>query len=342
MGDVVTIFNRKGQPLAEVDGAVTRSWRLERTIDTSKGQMSIAYNSEKVNSFTMRYGNIVLVESNDGLPNWAGIIWPRTHSQNGIIKLTLMSAEWLFAMRATDGKDVWNGSMATTFITLLHLANRYWPLPISPDPVISDDGRQLNNEWNAIVILDALNELANETNHFWWLEPERKSDGNLWFIPHLEKRTGRRFGQTLIENSNMGDVQLVEEPTDLANIITGYGRFDDWAFPIEYTGRNNQSIGKYGQIQAPEFFLNRSTVNGLIAPVEAALERRTPYLSLTATMTEKPYPRAGDQVFCNFAPIHGFLLVGRPDIIPMRCTSVDYSPDDNTPIITASEIVEIS
>lgn len=338
--DCVTVYDRTGKPLDELDAKVTRAWKLERIVDAAKGQMQLSVEDPKATFTNLKYGNYVLVENSGGLPNWGGIIWPRTIVSGGAIQITLQSAEWMFNGRVTDEKDKASGTPFQVFYYLCGLAVRNWTLPFSRDFVYQDVDETVDKVWNAKNIFEAMNELADETNSYWFLDPQRRDDGRLWFIPHWQRRIGGLFRLPLVENQNLVGLRITEEPPDLANIIDCYGQFADWADPLKVQVKDDDSVFRFGPIMASEVFSNIATTAGLQFAGKCALRRRArPQLYIQGTLAA-PWPEVGDAVQVQLTTNFGFLTRNRAQNIRMLVTDLAYEPGDDRVTVNLREILE--
>jgi len=99
----VTVADQFGAILTELDRALVRvcSWRLN---DYGKAEIEIAATDDKATLDNLAFGNLILLEFENGLPNWAGVIdaprsWPK-----GSITVNAYGAAYLLTSRRT-GKD---------------------------------------------------------------------------------------------------------------------------------------------------------------------------------------------------------------------------------------------
>jgi len=346
MVDRVIVFNRFGRALDELDGVVQRQWKLERTIDVGKGQLSMALNSDKCSPRLLQENNIVYVESDqDGIPPWAGVIWPRFHSDGSTVNITLRSCEWLFGQRFTDGKqkpEAGNPStVALAFLTLIHRASYIHPMPATIlDPVFDMEDAPGSWEWNAANCFEAMNDLATQSLNYWWLQPIRNlSTGVLEFEPHMQTKAGRIYQKRIEMNDNFLGVAITREG-DPANCITGYGRFADWSEPTMWTEIDPVAAFKYGLIEDTVTYLDIDTEAGLKQPVHSELRHRAwPHLSVTGKIIGAPFPLAGMRIFPKVTPGYEFMTGGRV-VVPMTITACAYDPITESMSINAAEFPE--
>jgi hypothetical protein len=140
-------------------------------------------------------------------------------------------------------------------------------------------------------------------------------------------------------NDNFLGVGITKEG-DIANSITGYGRFDDWANPIMYTATASGMATKYGVIEDVVMFLDIDNRADLVEPVKAELARRKkPYLSITGDIYGGSYPHAGDRINIKISEGYVFLADGR-QFIDMTVTSAAYDPVTEIMSINASEYID--
>src|SRR4030042_6367570 len=118
----VLVADRVGRILAELEpelGPV--SWRLN---DVGRLTMRLARADPKAVEDNLRCGNRLLVEFDNGLPNWGGIIDPPRHWEGLHIEVTAYSAEHVLGWRRTDrGRYFTQASAGYMFERLILEAN---------------------------------------------------------------------------------------------------------------------------------------------------------------------------------------------------------------------------
>lgn len=333
------VFDRFGNALDELDVAIIREWRLQRTVDAARGTFSISSRSPKATSRNLAIMNFIIAKTDD-LPDWGGIIWPPRRSYNGNIDVTMRSAEWILGTRYTNAKDVLTGKPYQIFKQLLSIAVSNASLPINiDDAVCAQDGDDLSMECNFLNIYETINELASVTSHWWWLQPQI-DNGILRFTPHFRARLGVEFPEQLKEGDNFTDVSVEEIGPEFANKIITWGRFDSWDAPLYVTLKRPSSISRYGLVEGIAPALDQTTTTALRQVAVSELEKRAfPYLSVTGIVTRSPYPSAGDRVRVSL-PISGsFLLGSRGASFSMTVRSAAYSPVDNSMAVNLSEVI---
>ena len=108
------VASRSGRILAELKANIRSiSWRLNKV---GKVEFEVSTLDPKAAETNLRYGNRVLFEFENGLPNWGGVIEPPRTWDRGVIKVTALSGEQLFKFRTTDkGRYFTNASVGAIF-----------------------------------------------------------------------------------------------------------------------------------------------------------------------------------------------------------------------------------
>jgi len=346
MTDQALVFSRSGRQLAELPVAITRAWKSQRTIEAARGSYTLSANDPKALLYILQYGNIVFVQSDSGVQNWAGIIWPPMKIKNGVIEVQIKSIEFAMGTRLTPATLELDDSPALGFKRLLQsFAAKPLDYPVDVDnPVISSTAfgwKKVGVTLHYANIYEELNKLANNSLNYWWLEPVYES-GYIKFIPHLEGKIGRKFPARLVENLNFNDVEIKEINDKFANVLTGVCDTGETNYGIVTASAENQaSIGRYGRIEGYVALSDMTEVEAVQAAVDALLpERAFPLLQLTGSVTARPFPRAGDTVTVELSTAGSFLSTQRGGLLDCLVVSASYSPESDEMFIIAQEIPE--
>lgn len=97
----VLVFDRGGTMLAELQPELGRvTWRLN---DVSRITFRLRKNDPKATQANLQYGNRLLIQFSNGLPDWGGVIDPpRDWSGAGLVGVTAYSGAYLLGWRQTD------------------------------------------------------------------------------------------------------------------------------------------------------------------------------------------------------------------------------------------------
>jgi hypothetical protein len=118
----VLVADRVGKILAEIEpelGPV--SWRLN---GVGKLGFSLSRTDPKATEDNLRFGNRILVQFDNGLPNWGGVIDPPRNWDGLHVEVTAYSGEYLLGLRQTDrGRYFSNATVGYIFEKLILEAN---------------------------------------------------------------------------------------------------------------------------------------------------------------------------------------------------------------------------
>lgn len=355
MTDMNVMCTRNGVPLDDIDCSLLRAWKIERSIDTAKGQMSFPINDSKATERNLRYMNLLMSMSDQtGIPNWCGFLWPDPGKvEMGELSLQLLSSESLLGTRVTPQYALYKGTPGQIFTALLNAAQKKAPLPISSNygNIDTTYGKAQSLVYNLADIYRAANDLANKTNSIWYFDPQWDATTNsVTLVPYWRQRGVTANPIYLVEGGNLIVTSIDEKASTagnsnrIANSITGYARKSGSSGTsgsdiLVYTAQDQTSIGLYGCIEDSLSVLNAASVNDLVAPANSALlQRANPQITVNGYITGAPFPRAGDIVKMEFTNLHGYMITRRAtNVLTMYVSSCSYSPDDNMLALIAKE-----
>ncbi|MBA4420277.1 MAG: hypothetical protein C0391_03945 [Anaerolinea sp.] len=119
MASRLTIYDRNGRLIAELDASVKRSWIKNRA---GVASFSTSTLNEKCREEYLRYGNLVLVE-HDKLPAWGGYITTNREWENGLVKVNARGIMGRFADRWGVGVCNFAGSPGYALENFINKAN---------------------------------------------------------------------------------------------------------------------------------------------------------------------------------------------------------------------------
>lgn len=200
-----------GALLAELEPSVREvSWRLN---DVGKVVFELSRKDAKASEVNLRFGNRVLIQWDNGLPNWAGMIDPPMEWNNGIIKCTAYSAEYILGTRQTDqGRYFTDASVGYIFSSLISEANAVEDMGISLGSVYEGgDGHYPDYHFDNLleIIRDSL---CKRLSDYDWDVTGSESGGRISLAANLYERKGAdRTNVALIEGSNLTGIRLVKQ-----------------------------------------------------------------------------------------------------------------------------------
>lgn len=118
----VIVATRSGNKLAEIDADVLNvSWRLN---EIGKCEFTVAANNPKATAANLRFNNRVILQFDNGLPDWGGIIVPPRKWDGYDITVTALSAEAILKTRTTDrGRYFTSQTVGAIYQALIEEAN---------------------------------------------------------------------------------------------------------------------------------------------------------------------------------------------------------------------------
>lgn len=110
------VGNRNGDVLAELNGTIGPvSWRLNKI-----GKTTVTLALDDAKPELLAYGNRILLEFDNGLPNWGGVIDTPLTWAKGAVAFTVYQFEHLLQYRRTvKNRDFWAAPVGAIFFELL-------------------------------------------------------------------------------------------------------------------------------------------------------------------------------------------------------------------------------
>jgi len=242
-----------GRLLAELEvdiGPV--SWRLNAI---GRAEFTIAQSDAKATEDYLGFGNRVLFQFENGLPDWGGMIdVPRTWNADGTITCTAYSGEYILGTRRTGKTKEFTGSTpGTIFQTLLADANG-----------VEDTGIAAGTIWtggSAFAVTYHYDDLLQITQDlliqrladYDYCIVASKSGGSIVFTANFyQERGSTKAAAALIEGHNAVDVQLAEQGP-IVNVWTAVGAGSTWGDErLTGTDSDSASIAAYGRREGHE------------------------------------------------------------------------------------------
>lgn len=254
----VLVADRTGRILAELQPALVRvSWRLN---NVGRATFVLAKTDDKATEDNLRFGNYMLIQFSNGLPDWGGMIdTPRTWG-NAEIACTAYSGEYLLALRQTDrGRYFTSATVGYIYEQLIVEAN-----------AVDATGLTIGNVWGGgdphspeyhfknllTIVQDGLCRRLSDADFY--VEPA-ESGGFIIFTAHLyERRGGVKTGVALLEGHNVSRATLKEQGSirnwwDLAGEGTTWG-----TDRLTSHAEGLASIAEYGLRQASRVYSDTS------------------------------------------------------------------------------------
>jgi len=223
----VLVGNRSGVVLAELEpnlGAV--SWRLN---EVGRCSFSISRNDSKATEEHLQFGNRVLIEFDNGLPNWGGVIDTPRDWQNNTITVNCYSGEQLLGFRTTDKGRYFSGqNVGYIFQQLIEEANAVASTGVVVGNVWEGgDGHYPDYHYKKLleIIRDSLCSNMSSAD-FDVIAAE--VGGVIQFTANIYARKGsNKTGVALVEGQNLAPVRLSEQG-EIVNAFYLAGEGNGW------------------------------------------------------------------------------------------------------------------
>lgn len=265
----VQMFDRHGTALGELDGELGPvSWRLNQV---GKATLAVAKTDPKATATMLHLYNRVLIEFDNGLPDWAGVVIPPRKWSGSEIELTLRDGGELLHYRMTDHGRYFEGSPAgTIFQRLIEEANAIAETGIVIDSVWAG-GTARYKDYHYDDLLDAIEVLTEQTGYDFAITPVFESGTLSWKASWYEERGEDRPNVALIEGHNC-EVAQFEEQGPVINHWAGVGEGSTWAEKPKTELQDTTSQNLYGLRQEARVFsgvVNLNTLEGNVAALLA-------------------------------------------------------------------------
>lgn len=254
----VLVGDLSGTILAEIEpdlGAL--SWRLN---EVGTFSFTIARNDSKATAEILRFGNRVLVEFDNGLPNWGGVIDPPRDWRDNRITVNCYSGEYLLGLRTTDKGRYFSGQdVGYIFSALINEANAVRATGVTVGSVWGG-GPSHYPEYHYKSLLEIVREsICDRLSSCEFDVTAVESGGVIRFQANLYERKGAdRVGVALVEGENLTPVRLVEQG-DIRNAIYLAGAGTNWGVErITSEVSDINSISTYGLREKGEVFADVS------------------------------------------------------------------------------------
>ncbi len=265
MERILTIGNLGGYKIAELDVLLDPiSWRLNNIGQT---KFSIPISNPKATKDILHIGNRILIQFDNGLPNWGGTIeLPREWSENKVI-CTALSAENILGNHITVSNASFAGMGAGA---ILHRI-----LPDVANIKIGDvvDGIIAPHEYHWSTVADVIKDLNVDFDIVPTLE-----NGVIIFTVNLYNSKGLNKPKiVLIEGQNVQSARLMEQGPLINNFYVA-GKGSDWNNRLISSALDLPSIMQYNTRQASAIYVDIDSQAALDVKAQALVdESRQPH-----------------------------------------------------------------
>jgi hypothetical protein len=249
----VLTADRTGKILAELDGVTVGpvSWRLNAV---GRAEFIINKNDAKATQDNLNFGNRILLEFDNGLPYWGGVIDTPRQWNDTTIKFTAYTGEYLLGFRQTGIVKAFSGAdVGSIFTEMLADANAVSLLGITMGTAWSG-GDGYSPEFHHGNLLEKMQNVVFgrlSTADFCIVPGE--SAGYVTLTAYVyDTRGSTKAGVALIESHNLTNI-LLNEQGPIVNSWAIVGKGTEWSVDrLEGTAEDTTSIEAYGRREAFE------------------------------------------------------------------------------------------
>lgn len=283
----VRIFNRQRREIAEIHNADVKKveWVLN---GIGKASVEVPWSSPACTKDILSPNNFVLVQFDNGLPDWGGILdYPRTRKY-GSVGIKAYSMEKLLNWRVTDYRHLFTDQTAGQIIgELLRFANQVSPTGIQPGNLY-EGGPAFSWEKNLEPISKVLTALVDYTGHDFYVRPSYANQLLLFHFDWYQRMGKDRSGQVELRDGERGNVEIgkLDEQGPVWTRVHAVGKGNDFVDPDRpYAFSTNiTSQGLYGLRELPVVLSDiedQPTIEAVVA--QMAVDKGTPRYGFTAT-----------------------------------------------------------
>ncbi len=329
-----------GRVLTEIKPDIARvSWRWNATGSLS---FTMALTDPKLRQEYFTEGNRVLLQFDNGLPNWGGVLTGARDWTEASVSFEAMSAEWLLTTRRTGRNRIFTDAPVGVILqSLLQEADAYYPTGLRPGNIWLG-GLVHGPEYHYKSLYDVVAEslVGNLSAGAFDVTPVLEG-GYVTFYVNLYERQGSNKPQVaLVETRNVSAIRY-REIDETVNVWHMAGEGDGWGETarVYTTAINEESVARHGM---REGFEVRSGVIYQTTLDETArkrlLETAWPTRVLGLTVLSAPPGRfgeygIGDAVTCRLHSV-GFTGVNRLYEVRAR----EFFPADGTAGLVLLEV----
>lgn len=246
----MTIFGRSGGRLADIRPTLhSVSWKLN---NEGRARFYLPYADSKCTRQNLKPGNYLLMEFENGLPDWSGVIdYPLDRDGQGVTVSAFTGAR-LLDWRVSRADDHFQGMTAGgIFRQALRTANASRSLNVVENNIYAG-GDAITQRWHYYNVLQRVRELARLSYQDFHIG-HRVSGGAIQFLGNWYERRGADKSQRVLlaEGANVTSPHLSEQGP-VANVVIAVGEGAEWADRPVGTATDADSIAAYGYRQYVE------------------------------------------------------------------------------------------
>lgn len=319
------VGDRTGKIIAELEPDVGPvSWRLN---DIGRCQFAIARNNSKATETNLRYGNRILLEFDNGLPVWGGIIDTPRVWENDIITCNAYSGEYVLTFRQTDRGRYFNGAtVGDIFQAVIGETNEQLTLGLNLGQVWTGGDTHSPDYHFANLYNIVQDSICTRLSNADFDVTASEVEGKIIFTANLHQRKGAdKNNVALMEGHNLTANARLNEQGTIVNWWDLAGAGDGWGDDRMVSNTEDLPSQRiYGLRQAATIYSDVSIQSTLDAHATNALaESKDPHKMIEIEAL-------------NIAPA-GFSVYGVGDSVRVVLPSYGFGGTDTTVRILARE-----
>lgn len=321
-----------GRVLTEINPAIQRvSWRWNAAGGVS---FVMAATDPKLREEYFVGGNRVLLQFDNGLPDWGGVLTGARDWNGSSVAFGAVSGEWILSTRRTArGRYFTEAQVGTILTQILQEAEAYYPTGLRPGN-IWQGGSAHSPEYHRASLYDVVADdlVGNMSAGAFDVTPSLES-GRILFSVNLYQRKGvDRPGVALVENQNITGIRY-REIDEAINTWHMAGEGDGWEDDsrVYATALNSESVTRHGMREGSEVLSGVTEQSAIDAIADKRLSETawpTRVLGLTVLNGAPGRYRdygIGDAVTCR---LHSFGFDGVEGLFEVRAR--EFFPDSGT------------
>ena len=321
-----------GRVLTEINPAIQRvSWRWNAAGGVS---FVMAATDPKLREEYFVDGNRVLLQFDNGLPDWGGVLTGARDWNGSSVAFGAVSGEWILSTRRTArGRYFTEAQVGTILTQILQEAEAYYPTGLRPGN-IWQGGSAHSPEYHRASLYDVVADdlVGNMSAGAFDVTPSLES-GRILFSVNLYQRKGvDRPGVALVENQNITGIRY-REIDEAINTWHMAGEGDGWEDDsrVYATALNSESVTRHGMREGSEVLSGVTEQSAIDAIADKRLSETawpTRVLGLTVLNGAPGRYRdygIGDAVTCR---LHSFGFDGVEGLFEVRAR--EFFPDSGT------------
>jgi hypothetical protein len=267
----LVVADRNGQRLAELEPLIESvEWRLN---DVGVLRYRLSKRDAKAIEDNFRYGNLILLSWDNGLPDWGGVIDTPRDWDGESIRATAYSGERLLAYRQTNrGRYFSQATVGHIFRSVITESAQVWPMRVTVGETWGGGGLHSPSYHFRSLFDIAQVSIGRRLSPADFAVKPVVVGGEVRFVAELWQRRGQwRPGVALVEEVNVTRVRLREQGM-IVNSWAVVGEGTTWGDdrPIVYV-QDEASIWEYGLREGRAIYADTSEMVTLQATADNLL-----------------------------------------------------------------------